>query len=166
MSWYSYELDKLVKEMKFVPYKLRKGARYEVGKTYWCGYWNDAYEVLSVNGSKVKIRWLSSGKEVEHMTSLDYRYDYELRPFEYKVEWGWDNYSFTGAELKALCCAQKLDPITINVLRRKFEDDKYAPNQNVYYFIEIKRVNEIGERRTYLTRDLKKSPRRNKKEEK
>ena len=31
---YSFELDKLVKELKFVPYKLKKNATYEVGKTY------------------------------------------------------------------------------------------------------------------------------------
>lgn len=172
-SWYGYELDKLVKELKFVPYKLRKGARHEAGKTYWCGYWHRAYTVLSVNGRKVKIVWLDTGEEVEHMTSLEIQRDYELRPFEALV--GVSNIpdfirefvvpnngiSYTGAELKALCCAGVIDAVTVSEIEYKyFRDTKYAPNDNVYYFLDIIRVNCIGERRILLSRDLGKSPRR------
>lgn len=172
-TWYNFELDKLVKEMKFVPYKLKKGARYQVGKTYWCAYWRRIYTVLSINGVKVKVKWEDDGEIVEHMTPLEYERDYELRPFEI-LEHGTKediihkfivpncNISFTAAELKALCCVGIIDPVTISDIEYKyFRDTKYAPNDNVYYFLEIIRVNCIGERKVLLSRDLKKSPRNN-----
>lgn len=65
---------------------LLKCSKYEVNKTYWCGYWHKYYTVLAVDYVKygsfdhlksVKIRW-EDGTEREHCTALDTRYDYEI----------------------------------------------------------------------------------------
>lgn len=62
--------------------QLIKGAKHEVGKTYYCGYWGQTYEVLEVientgdwRGWSVKCKW-DDGKINTHCTALDYRKDF------------------------------------------------------------------------------------------
>ena len=68
-------------DIKAVPVKA--GMTYEVGSTYWCGYWEQSYQVLSVQHDvpiwqdTVTIRW-EDGREVEHSTSLDSKWDAKL----------------------------------------------------------------------------------------
>lgn len=173
MTYYSYTLDKIVKELKFVPYKLKKGAKHEVGKTYWNGYWQKSYKVIDINGSKIKVIWQDGG-ESTHMTCLDYRHDYELRPFESLSEYSdiqnfRDNYdpvnsdqSLTWGEIKALCCAEIIpeyiaDNLVFNYFPTKYS--RYEPNDEVYYYLTYGRnyANYID---SNIVRDQIKSPRK------
>lgn len=167
--YYSYELDKLVRALEFVPYKLKRNANYEVGKTYWCSYWSKWYEVLAVNGREVTIKW-QDGKIATHSTALDTRRDYELRPFESLVASGLkpkefirafevDRDSYTAAEIKALCCADVIDILTKADLDFYYFSSDRKPNDYVYYFVEHG-CNYKGIREVHLLRDTEKSPRR------
>ena len=161
MVWYGYELDKLVKELQFVPYRLKKTATYEVGKKYWCSYWLKWYEVLEVNGRQIKIKW-EDGKIVEHSTSLDTLRDYELRPFEFSGDPVNTEESLTAAEIKALCCVGMIDEFVASDLRLLyFENREYRPNDYVFYFVWYERDHR-GHMKTHLERDLEKSPRNQK----
>lgn len=62
--------------------QLPKGAKHEVGKTYYCGYWNETYEVVGYNdntgdwrGWEVACIW-GDGKITKHCTALDSRKDF------------------------------------------------------------------------------------------
>ena len=167
---YSYRLDQLVKERKFVPYRLNKNADYEVGKTYWCGYWQKWYKVLEVKDNPrsyngIKIEW-EDGKIAEHGTSLDTRRDYELRPFEFDFDLertpvNDDTCSLTAAEIRALCCEGSIGLVIYDDLKAKyFENKKYKPNDYTYYWVNSEMDWDRGIRITNLTRDLNKSPRK------
>lgn len=167
---YSYELDKLVRALEFVPYKLKRNANYEVGKIYWCSYWSKWYKVLAVNGRDVTIKW-QDGKIATHSTALDTQRDYELRPFESLVASGLepkefirafevDRDSYTAAEIKALCCADVIDPLTrIDLMYYFWNDSIREPNDYAYYFVE-RGCDYKGIREVHLLRDTEKSPRR------
>ena len=156
--WYmSMKLaDNLVSNFQFVPYKLKKGARHEVGKTYWIGYWQQIYKVLEINGYKIKVEW-EDGKVAEHMTSLDYMRDYELKPFENKCL-KTNSDSYTGAEIKALVYnnAYDCDNMIINDMVEKYFNSKTAPNDYVYYFVNLREID--GKLKIVLKRDVVKSP--------
>lgn len=164
-SYYGYELNKLVKELLFVPYKLKGNSKHEVGKTYWCSYWHRYYKVLDINGYMVKIQW-DEGTTAEHCTSLDKLRDYELRPFEStysiadsdKVVFDIKQ-SVTGAEIKALCCAGIIDESVSDSLMVNYFDrhDKYQAKDDIYYFVSSTRDN-MGTKKIILQRDLEKSP--------
>lgn len=171
--YYSYDLDKLVKNFQFVPYRLKRNANYEVGKTYWNSYWQKWYKVLEVNGTNVKILW-QDGKIATHCTSLNTRRDYELKSFESFDNMGTENIeefrskynpvnneeSLSAAEIKALCCAKVIDEFTAADLNIEYFDSReYRPNDYVYYFVWKER-NYRGFTVTMLERDLDKSPRR------
>lgn len=171
--YYSYDLDKLVKNFQFVPYRLKRNANYEVGKTYWNSYWQKWYKVLEVNGTNVKILW-QDGKIATHCTSLNTRRDYELKSFESFDNMGTENIeefrskynpvnneeSLSAAEIKALCCAKVIDEFTASDLNIEYFDSReYRPNDYVYYFVWKER-NYRGFTVTKLERDLDKSPRR------
>ena len=80
----NYRLKQLIKAntVKAV-YKLTDKSVYEVGKYYWCGYWQKYYKVLAVGykdygyPKSVTIRW-EDGRVTTHCTSLDSKKDYEL----------------------------------------------------------------------------------------
>lgn len=171
--YYSYELDKLVKAFQFVPYKLKRNANYEVGKTYWNSYWQKWYKVLGVNGTHVKVLW-QDGKIAEHCTSLNIKRDYLLKTFESFDNSGKNNIeefkqsyhpvnneeSLSAAEIRALCCAEIIDEFTASDLNLEYFDQKeYRPNDYVYYFLWRDRDYK-GMMVTKLERDLDKSPRR------
>lgn len=152
MIYYSYDLDKLVRALKFVPYKLKRNAKYVVGKTYWCSYWQKYYTVLKITGTKAKIKWCD-GKIVEHRTSLDTICDYELKPFQYKASC---ERSFTAAEIRALCCAGIIhSDIAMDLERGYFKSNK-RPNDYNYYYIK----HNTKDQSVYLVRDTLRSPRR------
>jgi len=183
MISYGYELDKLVKELRFVPYELKKGTKHEAGKIYWCGYWHKAYKVLAVDGSKVTVEW-EDGKTSAHMTSLDYHHDYELREFEFikpfrgdtpeSILIAYDPYvdtnSYTGAELKAMCYLGIFDIESIDSLYDRYfepKDSEVHPiNMNNYYFFYRGTVNKGWHgfvKDWILKRDIDKSPKKERK---
>lgn len=56
--------------------------RYEIGKTYYNGYWNKTFKVLDILPNKVwgeeyKCQW-SDGRITTHTTPLDPKKDYEI----------------------------------------------------------------------------------------
>lgn len=83
---FSWDLKEAMKKYPFEPKALVKDAIYEVGKTYWCSYWQKWYKVLDTNYDYtyafpqlvyVKIQW-DDGKTAIHSTSLDTERDWEL----------------------------------------------------------------------------------------
>lgn len=170
MIYYSYSLDKLVQNLEFVPYRLKRNDVYEVGETYWNSYWQQYYKVLELNGSKVTVQW-QNGCVTTHMTSLDTRCDYKLRPFESfcSCDMSKDDFkafylvvdnkqSLTAAEIKALCCAGVIEPITaVDLECEYFAKRDYKPNDYVYYYV-CKKCS-YGLEAHKLIRDLDKSPR-------
>lgn len=64
--------------------ELKKGAKHKVGKTYYCGYWGQTYEVLDYTentgdwrGWSVTCKW-QDGRVNSHCTTLDVRQDFEV----------------------------------------------------------------------------------------
>lgn len=63
------------------PIPLQEGAKHEVGRTYYCGYWRQTYTVEAVHhnvpvwGWTVTCRW-DDGRTNTHSTPLDPRRDY------------------------------------------------------------------------------------------
>ncbi len=62
---------------------LPEGAKYEVGKTYFCGYWRQIYEVLEYQenvpiwGWEVTVKW-QDGRVRKHSTALMPGQDFEV----------------------------------------------------------------------------------------
>ena len=153
---YGYELDKLVNDLQFVPYKLKKSATHEVGKIYWCSYWKKWYKVLEVRDKypRVKIEW-QDGKISEHSTSLDTLRDYELRPFEFTTENPINqDISLTAAEIKALCFLRIISDQASDDLKYNYFSGSRKPNDYNYYYVET------GKHNVLLRRDTDKSPRK------
>lgn len=169
--YYNDDLDKMVKDFRFVPYKLRKNAKIEIGKTYWCSKYQKWYKVLDVKESKIKIQW-QNGEVNERNISLDVYKDYELKLFEClhgqrdnNIEEIQKKYypinseeSLSAAEIKALCCSGVIDEFTASdLIFNYFNLKKFKPNDYVYYYI-WKEKNYQGYTKTILERDLVKSP--------
>ena len=64
--------------------ELDKNPKYEIGKTYYCGYWQQSYEVLDYTentgdwrGWSVTCKW-DDGHINDHCTSLNNKYDFEV----------------------------------------------------------------------------------------
>lgn len=166
--YYSYELDTLVRQLKFVPYRIKKyGAVKERGKVYWSGHWGQWYEVIRINGNSCTIKWDDGCIETGSNISINYHKNYELRAFEYKKGEDVFERSFTGAEIKALCCAGAIDDIIADeIFDRYFSvHTRSRINDNAYYNICPQRVTN-GAVRILLKRDLGKSPRKRKEDEK
>lgn len=82
-----YRLNKLIQQgIVEEAVKLPKNPKYEVNKTYWCGYWQQYYKVINTDYEKhgkyehlksVIVEW-EDGRTGTHCTSLDEKYDYEL----------------------------------------------------------------------------------------
>lgn len=157
--WYmNNKLLDMITNCKYVPYKLKKYAKHKVGSTYWIGYWEKTYTVLEINDNKIKVVW-DDGKVTEHMTSLDYIHDYELKPFEYKSLQINSQYSHTAAEIKALVYnyLYEWDNMAINnMIEKYFNNNQNAPNDYVYYFVDF--IPKDGYFKPNLRRDLKRSP--------
>lgn len=81
---YSYELRQqmhlgAIKEV----FPLKVNSKYEKGKSYWCGYWQQYYTVIEVvystNGLKsVTVLW-QNGEQTTHCTNLDSKKDFEIK---------------------------------------------------------------------------------------
>ena len=152
------KLVEFINDFKYVPYALNKNSKCEVGKIYWCGYWEKTYKVLEVNGYNVKIRW-QDGKIAEHCTSLDIHRDYELKPFKYKngTEVINGRYSFTLAEIKALIINGSIsDEYVIRALIEQYFKSDHVPNDYNYYY--LRKINDGDSIKVRLKRDLKRSP--------
>lgn len=169
--YYSIDLDKMVKDFQFVPYKLRRGAKIEIGKTYWFFKFQKWYKVLDINGTQITIQW-QNGEINERRMSLDIYKDYELKSFECLGGKRNNNIeeirkkcnpinseeSLSAAEIKALCCAGVIDELTASNLNMDyFTLSKFKPNDYAYYYIWKER-NYQGYTITTLERDLVKSP--------
>lgn len=159
MIIYDYELDNLVKTSNFVPYKVKRKSRYEVGKYYWCGYWKKYYKVLDVEYStsgyllNVTVQW-QDGRTSTHKTPLDPRYDYELREAFLDADCKVVNskISYRGAEIKALCCLGAIPEEIAEILMTEYYNSAFAPSDEVYYFVGFFHS-------AFLKRDLLKSER-------
>ncbi|MDR7856113.1 hypothetical protein [Tissierella sp.] len=64
--------------------ELSKGAKHEVGKTYYCGYWRQTYEVIDLKNNtgdwrdlSVTCKW-QDGHTNSHCTALDIKQDFEV----------------------------------------------------------------------------------------
>ena len=81
---YGYALTKAIEKNGFTPIKLPKHAKYELGKTYWCGYWEKSFIVEKVvpicdgYSQEVTVLW-EDGNRTTHCTTLDCMKDYELK---------------------------------------------------------------------------------------
>lgn len=62
-------LRECCEEYGFEAVPLPRGAKHELGKTYWCSYWQTWYTVLYVDGSTVTCHW-EDGHTNTHCTSL------------------------------------------------------------------------------------------------
>lgn len=57
---------------------------HEMGKTYWCGYWQDAYTVSKIHTDHLAWQWLVESKwhgdkrTTTHSTSLEAKWDCEV----------------------------------------------------------------------------------------
>jgi len=65
-----------------IPKKVNKFGGHEVGKKYYCGYWQQVYEVLEIKESPVwgwvvVCKW-DDGRINSHCTSLQSRRDFEV----------------------------------------------------------------------------------------
>jgi hypothetical protein len=83
---YSWNLKRAIEKHGYTPKELAPNARYEAGKTYWCGYWQKHYEVIEAeydnNTGRLKsvtVKW-DDGKIGQHCTLLDTRRDWLLIP--------------------------------------------------------------------------------------
>lgn len=129
MTVYGWELDKLVKEKDWVPFKLPRYAEHVVGRTYWCSYWLKWYKVLDKRGRQVTVRW-QDGKVTTHCTSLAPG-DYELRKSKNtKLEVG-KMYHF--AEIVAM--QLKTKDARVPALVRKY-GQKYRPVDTKKYVLK------------------------------
>ena len=159
--YYSYDLDKRVKKLDFVPYRLTKRDAMRVGDTYWSALFGQCYCVQSLNDT-TKIKYamvrLEDGRFINLQKSLDICRDFRIAPFESKDFRINSGNSITWAELKALCCAGKIGDSVINFLKENYFTDGRQPADTTYYFLNSK-TNYFGEEKFFLERDLVKSPR-------
>lgn len=61
---------------------LKATTKYELGKTYYCGYWGKTFKVLEIKQSDIwgevyKCLW-SDGFVTTHSTAIEPDYDYEV----------------------------------------------------------------------------------------
>ena len=72
-------------KLQDIPKKVNKFGGHEVGKTYYCGYWQQTYTVLEAKevsdwrGWSVLCKW-QDGKTNSHSTSLQPGRDFEVIP--------------------------------------------------------------------------------------
>jgi hypothetical protein len=162
-----WKLLELVENFKYVPYRLNKRSRYEVGKTYWNGYWHEIYTVLDVKPyGYVEVQW-ESGKINEHCTPLDHKRDFELREFPRDMRYIFNNtytHSFTAGEIRAMMYTGIIRDIgNERMVERMYNEyfnmknNRHIQNDSVYYFITT-RTDVNGSMYYKLERDLKKSP--------
>lgn len=148
----------LVSGFKYVPYRLNKHSKHEVGHMYYNGYHQEIYTVLEITDEgKTKVEW-ENGRVSLHRSKLDIKKDYELMPFEFdggKVI-NSNNKSYSAAEIKALIYTNMItDEEVIKVLMEYFTAT-HVPNDYNYYFIRTPKVE--GVRQIKLKRDLKRCP--------
>lgn len=76
------KLKDFAEKYGFTLKELPQNVQYEIGKTYWCGYWERCYTVLDVklagkNLDSVTVQW-QDGTRVVHRTCLNPYQDWEL----------------------------------------------------------------------------------------
>ena len=156
-------LSKLITDLKYVPYKLNKYSKHEVGHIYWSGLLRRVYEVVETHDEGFKVHWDNGDVTITYMP-LDIKHDYELKPFEYK-NYGKNilnsNCSYTAAEIKALVYTGLIsNELVIEELDKYFKSD-YSPKDYVYYYLTAKSRNNkdhTGISDIKIFRDLQKSP--------
>ena len=150
MVYYSYELDRLVQNSDYVPYKVKQYAKHKPGHDYWCAYWQQGYTVLDVGErGVVHIRWFN-GKEVYHQTSLNQR-DYELKHHSNLKPIVGESYTF--AEIKAM---QVKCPEFADDIHKLLTGCKQTLKEDRYYILKYNKKRQS----IYLKRDEERSPRR------
>lgn len=154
-------LAKLITDLKWVPYQLNKHSKPEVGHTYWCGEMHRVYTVVSESNVGLEVRWENGHVRVEHSLHLDFKHDYELKPFEirFAVTTPLFNeiYSYTAAEIKALVFAGVIkDEDVVECLFKNYFNANCKSKDHVYYYLNIKRKYDTLD--VKLVRDMKKSP--------
>lgn len=153
---YGKRLTQLVREKRFVPYHLVAPYCYEVGATYWCGYWQEYYTVIEVDGRRVKVCW-EDERETVHSTSLNPTLDYQLKKMEFTDIAISQNVSMTFAEIKShlIMGEQFPEKILLDFKNRYLMCKARCPNDRVYYYLCF----DKNAQKLFLNRDLIKSPR-------
>lgn len=156
---YTKQMDegllKLVTSFQYVPYKLNKYSKHEVGHTYWDSFVGIKYDIVDVGGDLVKVS--ADGYMETEFADLDIKKDYELIPYEYMGDKVINSHhSYRAAEIKALIYTNMItDEEVIKVLMEYFTAT-HVPNDYNYYFIRTPEIE--GVRHIKLKRDLKKCP--------
>lgn len=150
---FGLKLEEFVTKRKYVPYRLNRHSKYEVGHTYWNAYWEKVYTVLEINGVKVKVQW-EDGKIVEHCTSLDVKRDHELKP--YPTDRFDAKKSYTAAEIKAFIYNKVFSTNLSSALIEKYFITDHSPNDYNCYFLCWSEKD--GNLVVNLKRDLIKNP--------
>ena len=154
------KLLELVSNFRYVPYRLNKHSKHEVGHMYYNGYHQEIYTVLEITDEgKTKVEW-EDGRVSLHRSKLDIKKDYELMPFEFerkKVIKDNTRRSYTAAEIKALIYTSMItDEEVIDKLINEYFTATHVPNDYNYYFIRT--FEKDGERGIHFKRDLKRCP--------
>lgn len=158
---YNGKLDKklleLVAGFHYVPYKLNKYSKHEVGHMYWNSFLQKKYEVVALHDDGVKVCWDDGNTSITYIP-LDIKHDYELKPFEYMGDKVINTrISYTAAEIKALIYTNVItDEEVIDTLIKTYFAATHIPNDYNYYFINTGTIE--GESYIKLKRDLKKCP--------
>lgn len=152
---YGRKLTQIVREKRFVPYPLVAPYNYEAGAVYWCGYWQQYYTVIKVDGRQVKVRW-EDEKETIHSTSLNPALDYQLKGMEFVDIAIPANVSLTFAEIKAhLVIGEQFPSEVMFDFESRYLRKARCPNDVAYYYLCF----DKDKQKLFLNRDLSKSPR-------
>ena len=180
--YYDAELDDIIKrDMSFVPYTLKECSRREVGKTYWdpstkggkgCSW----YRVTKARGKDaVDVLWGNdiTGTLPDRFSKNVYGC-YELKPFESLECFDRlhtrnlrelcrpvnSDKSYTGAEIRALCCAGCIGERISNTISFEYYqcDGCHPLNETVYYYVWDE-IDYKGYPKVIIQRDTDKSPR-------
>lgn len=152
---YGRRLTEVIQKRKLVPYRLTTPYNYEVGSTYWCGYWQKYYTVVEVNGRQVKVHW-EDGSETLHSTSLNPVLDYRLKEMEFTSDTiPEDSMMFAEIKARLSICKNFSEEIIDDFEDRYMMIKKCCPQDATYYYLCL----DDNKQKLFLNRDLVKSPR-------
>ncbi len=77
MTHHNRALEACCEKYGFKVLSLFRGAKHEIGKTYWCNYWGTWYTVTKIEDRIIYCTW-EDGHKNNHSTSLDTYSDKEL----------------------------------------------------------------------------------------
>lgn len=153
-----WKLTKLVSDFKFVPYKLNRHSKYEVGHTYWNCYLERYYIVVEIiDESKIKAKW-EDGKFVIINSPLDIANEYELMRFKSRDGVKIENakYSYSFAEIKALMFNNIIDKNVALAINEQYLSNDHLPNDYTCFYLRV--IKNEGKTKIRLKRDMRKSP--------